>query len=90
MSKPYKAQPTEGIVGNLYKTRNIELAITLSALGHPIIGHEAFERLRIFIFSNTPELQDDIDGFWSEDLKVEPRKLLRVSTDLRSKVRDNR
>ena len=80
---------------NKYSTRDLQLAATLSVLGHKPIkleDHETKPETKLFIFANecnkdgnTPE--QDAERYYNKELRVEPNTLFHYNSTLREWVK---
>jgi hypothetical protein len=79
-----------------YSTRDLQLAATLSALGHKAVkldDHETKPNTKLFVFDNkkngkgtTPE--QDAKDYYNKSLVVEPNLLFHYNATLREWVRN--
>lgn len=80
---------SEGFFEGKFKTRNLSIASTLSALGHQIevLPIEGRPHLCGFIFNDTRAIRKDITSYWERGLAIEPQLLLEQYEILKAKIR---
>jgi len=70
------------MMGEPFKTTDIQLAAFLVTLGHSIVTVEGPSDRRRFVFGNVPEA--DVTAYYGGSRQVRPRDLFRTYRDLKT------
>lgn len=71
----------------VFKTSNLNLAAALLSLKHDLLDISFKETGRaIFIFTDSEQLQEDIDAFWKERLSIEPLNYFQQLKSLKARI----
>ena len=70
------------MIGDPYKTSDLQLAAYLVTLGHSIVTVEGPRDRRRFVFGNVPEA--DVTAYYGGARQVRPRDLFRTYRDLKT------
>jgi len=72
---------------NYYQTTDLGLTASLTASGFVIADIDKSNPRRVvFLFDNSPELQDKIKAFWSQELKLPAAVLLENIRLLKARI----
>lgn len=72
-------------------TSDLVLASTLSALNFQVIDLDRSDESRIgFVFEDTEELQEVVNKFWKEELRLEPLMLFNSMKLLKRRLFSNK
>jgi len=70
-----------------YKTSDLGLSATLTAIGFPVKSIDKTNPRRVvFLFENSPELQTKVNEFWSQDLLLPAAVLLENIRMLKARI----
>lgn len=84
------AHHTENHAGHLsrqYSTSDLGIAATLSACGFAVIGISKTNPRRVeFIFRDSSALQEAVEAYWADELKVSASLLLGHTRQLKNRM----
>ena len=81
-------------MNNLYNEiislTDLSLAVTLLTLGYPILRIEKVTLNKVqFIFKKSPELENLIEAYWNNTLKVSPLEFFNNLKNTKSRIYTN-
>ena len=73
-----------------YTTSDTSIAATLSVLGHEVVSLETEKRGKIlFVFNDNVDLRENIDKYWSHELKIDPMAFSQALKQLKGRLHDS-
>lgn len=72
---------------SLYETNSLVLGSTLICLGIPLQSiYKNTDGKSIFVFPQTPELDQSLKAFWQKSLLIEPNTFFEAQRFLKSRI----
>lgn len=72
------------------RTSDINLAAALLCMGHDVTGIDPSNFGRVaFFFEKTQELDDKVDAYWRDDLRVSPKLYMYHRKELLTRISRN-
>lgn len=74
---------------NFFTTSELSLASVLVCLGYKLSLIEKHSPKSSFIFERTEYLDETVQGFWSGELRVEPKSFFNCIKEVKSRLYQN-
>lgn len=71
---------------NTFSTTDFQICVVLSALGYKLIEIDKSQPRFVFHFEDNPQIQTNIDKFYSGELSLDPRLVLMHTKLIKDRI----